>query len=167
MKAFKLIVLTRLTPVPFGLQNAVFSVSKWVSPYPREDLICFKEKFWNLFVSICVSFHQLAMWPLPWRECHRPFPHPVHQRVHGLHAQKVTIIIIILIHSITSPSSSSPTWSTCTMYMYMYMSSTLRRWPPSPPLWSRSTSSSYTHWHRHHNNNQCIHGAGVYRTIFF
>ena len=165
MKAFKLIVLTRLTPVPFGLQNAVFSVSKWVKQIRSSLGYGDKEKFWNLFVSICVSFHQLAMWPLPWRECHRPFPHPVHQRVHGLHAQKVTIIIIILIHSITSPSSSPPTWSTCTMYNVH--GSTLRRWPPSPPLWSRSTSSSYTHWHRHHNNNQCIHGAGVYRTIFF
>ena len=27
-QAFKIVVLARLTPVPFGLQNAVFSVSR-------------------------------------------------------------------------------------------------------------------------------------------
>ena len=76
---------------------------------------------------------------------HHHHPHPINN---------ITIIIITNMINV---------YNECTLYI----GSTLRRWPPSPPLWSRSTSSSYTHWHRHHNNNQCLHGAGVYRTIFF
>ena len=41
-QAFKLIVLTRLTPVPFGLQNAVFSVSKWA-----------KTRLLEIFFPVC------------------------------------------------------------------------------------------------------------------
>lgn len=48
-QAFKLVVLTRLTPVPFGLQNAVFSVSNL--PCPRY----LAASVFGLFPTQCIN----------------------------------------------------------------------------------------------------------------